>query len=567
MSAGGPFTLSIKGKKEIILKDVMIGEVWVASGQSNMTFELAGSVGAAEELRKADYPEIRLFNVPKIAATDSKEDTLPASWQICTPDAARHFSAVAYYFARDLHRKLHVPVGIVESAWPGTAIEEWTEPAALASISGSSPEKTSGSAQRLPFHLEFDDFQLVRDLTDSSEADLFSGFDDGTSRNSLGGYWSYDWQDAPATSLDLVSPGRQGTGYAMQVAGTLDASGDSRLISRFHADNSPADLSSYAGMRFWVRGEGSFRVLTLQPTITDWDDYGSQMFHASPEWKRITLPFRDLKQEGWGVSEDITLATLSGFAIECLPATGYPSRPPSSLYEGMIAPLMPYPFRGAVWYQGEGNALDALHYRKLLPALIESWRKASHNEFPFLIVQLPNHGTIPEEPSESAWAELREAQLLASKTVPNTGLAVTIDVGDPKDLHPHRKAEVGQRLALWALGTIYGEPMVYSGPIYQAMKIEGSHISIHFTNVGGGLVGDASGRIRGFTIAGVDRKFYWADGVIQGDTVLVSSPKVPDPVAVRYAWGDSPNCDLHNRENLPASPFRTDDWPGITGKH
>jgi sialate O-acetylesterase len=182
---------------------------------------------------------------------------------------------------------------------------------------------------------------------------------------------------------------------------------------------------------------------------------------------------------------------------------------------------------------------------------------------PFLIVQLPNHGAIPGQPAESAWAELREAQLLTLKRLAGTGLAVTIDVGDPKDVHPHRKAEVGQRLALWALGATYKQSIVYSGPLYQSMAVEGSKIRVRFTNTGSGLEA-RDGALRAFAVAGADRKFHWASAVIEGDSVLVSSPEVAAPVAVRYAWADSPECNLFNAEGLPASPFRTDDWPGIT---
>jgi sialate O-acetylesterase len=181
-----------------------------------------------------------------------------------------------------------------------------------------------------------------------------------------------------------------------------------------------------------------------------------------------------------------------------------------------------------------------------------------------LIVQLPNHGAIPDQPSESAWAELREAQLLASQRIPDVGLAVTIDVGEANDVHPHRKAEVGQRLALWALGTTYQEPIVYSGPVYRSTEVEGNQIKVRFTSLGSGLMARGSGTVQGFAVAGKDRKFYWADATIKGDTVIVSSREVPQPVAVRYAWGDSPTCNLFNKEGLPASPFRTDDWPGIT---
>lgn len=568
MQAGGPFVLTIRGKKEIAVKDVMIGEVWIASGQSNMTLGLGDAAGAAVEVPNADHPELRLFRVPERVSDQPQPDTLPGNWQICTPDTAKAFSAVAYYFARDLQRTLNVPIGIIESAWPGTAVEEWTEPTALRELTSHLPPHqidgidANAPVARAPFNLQLDDFELISKF--SAAPVLFSNFNAGTSRNSLGGYWSYDWHQAPVTTYSLVSPGRDGGGYAAEISGAMDASDAPRLTAKFRADNSPADMSAYSGIRFWVRGNGAFKLRTLQPDITDWDDYATPVMQATSEWKQVTIQFRDLHQDGWGVVKEFTPASLSGLALEALPASGYPSRRLSGLYDGMIAPLMPYRFRGAIWYQGEGNALDAYRYRDLLPAMIESWRHASHEEsFPFLIVQLPNHGAIPDQPGESAWAELREAQFLTSKRVANVGLAVTIDVGDPKDLHPHRKAEVGQRLALWALGTTYKHPFVYSGPLYDSMKIEGSSIRIRFTRVGGGLSA-SGGAVAGFAIAGADRKFYWADAAIQGDGVVVSSPQVSEPIAVRYAWGDSPICNLFNKEGLPTAPFRTDDWPGIT---
>jgi sialate O-acetylesterase len=575
MSAGGPFIVMVRGRTTVVLKDVMIGEVWVASGQSNMAFSLNNSLGEAEEIPKADYPQIRLFTVPQKIALDAQADTLTARWQICSPETVKDFSAVAYYFARDLQRKLNVPIGIIESAWPGTTIEEWIDSETLQKTQGheadadrnhsSSRAGETSATERMPFDLQFDDVELIRDP--SALGTIFSNFDDGTARNATGGVWSYSWQDAPETAFDLVAPGHGGTGFAARVAGKVDASDDSRLTARFEQDGSPADLSSYTGIRFWVRGDGSFTVRTLQPTITDVDDYATPLFQATPDWKPVVVLFRDLRQQGWGVTSDLTPQALTGFAFESYPASGYPPRPPSALYGGMIAPLALYPLRGAIWYQGESNALKAYEYRKLLPALIQSWR-ASWNEgdFPFLIVQLPNHGAIPAEPSESAWAELREAQLLTTRQVPNTGIAVTIDVGEPKDVHPHRKAEVGQRLALLALGTTYKEPIVYSGPLYQSMAVEGNKIRLRFTSTGNGLEGHGGGPLVGFAIGGADRQFHWAEATVDRDSIVVSSPEVSSPVAVRYAWGDSPRCNLFNKDGLPASPFRTDDWPGITEK-
>ena len=246
MSAGGPFTLQVAGKRAITVKDVMIGEVWVASGQSNMTFALSRSAGAPEELPKADYPDIRLFTVPKRVALDPQPDTLPASWQPCTPDAAKDFSAVAYYFARDLHRKLKVPIGIVESAWPGTTIEEWLAPEAAQRDPQvkASFEQWNGSEGksfvpgRSDFNLEFDDFELLADPATENKNLPFSNFDEGSARNALGGYWSLDLRLAPETTFELVSPGRGGSGFAARVSGCLDASDDARLTARFQPDGS-----------------------------------------------------------------------------------------------------------------------------------------------------------------------------------------------------------------------------------------------------------------------------------------------------------------------------------------
>jgi sialate O-acetylesterase len=273
--------------------------------------------------------------------------------------------------------------------------------------------------------------------------------------------------------------------------------------------------------------------------------------------------FKDLKQAGWGVKLPFTQNALSGFMLENFTRLENPPRPPAGLYNAMIAPLTPFPLRGAIWYQGESNAPRAHQYRVLLPALIVGWRRAwKEGDLAFGVVQLPNHGERPAEPAESMWAEMREAQA-ASLRVPNTGLATTIDVGEAANVHPHRKREVGERLASWALATSYGRQVEYSGPLYQAMQVERDHIRVRFTHGRSGLEA-RNGALRGFAIAGADRHFHWADARIDGDTVVVSSPAVPRPVAVRYAWADDPDCNLFNKDGLPASPFRTDDWPGIT---
>jgi Carbohydrate esterase, sialic acid-specific acetylesterase len=363
----------------------------------------------------------------------------------------------------------------------------------------------------------------------------------------------------------LSKPGRGGSGYAARIYGQVSYSDDSLLHASFSADGSPADMSHYAGLRFYYRGTGYFHYRSLQPSIYDYDDYISRPWQASKDWQDTTIWFKDLHQAGWGIPEPLTPASLSGFDLEVLQAPTDVALAPSSLFNGMIAPLIPFAIRGAVWYQGESNAPRAYQYRTLLPALIRGWRQAwGEGDFPFLIVQLPNFGQRPEQPGEDVWAELREAQLMALR-LPNTGLAVTIDLGSAVNLHPPRKAEVGHRLALWALGTTYHKDIVYSGPLYNSKQIEGNQIKIHFTHLGGGL--EAHGpSLRGFAIAGADRVFHWANASIEGDAVVISSPAVPSPVAVRYAWAGNPDCNLYNKAGLPASPFRTDDWPGSTVK-
>jgi sialate O-acetylesterase len=273
-----------------------------------------------------------------------------------------------------------------------------------------------------------------------------------------------------------------------------------------------------------------------------------------------------LRQAGWGVRRAFAPQSLTGFSVDVMRTpNGDPLLPPSSLYHGMIAPLVPFAIRGALWYQGESNAGRAYQYRKLLPALIESWRAAwGQGDFPFLVVQLANYGEGKITAAGSAWAELREAQLLTFRQTPNTGLAVTIDLGEAGNVHPARKAEVGERLALWALGTTYRQRVVYSGPVFESVKAEAGGVRVRFTHTGGGLAAVGGGPLKGFVVAGEDRKFHVARAVIEGDTVKVSSPLATRPVAVRYAWADDPECNLVNREGLPASPFRTDDWPAVT---
>jgi sialate O-acetylesterase len=572
MNAGGPFLISVQGKKTILIKDVMVGEVWVLSGQSNMSFPLEAAEGAAADIMKADYPQIRLFSVPQKIAF-SPQQSVSSRWEICNPETVKEFSAVGYFFGRELYRKLGVPIGLIHSSWPGTEAGNWATAQSLQDDPALAPilqrwrdtpaETRAVTGHAEDFELQFDDFELLPKAATGLKPVMFSNFDDGGSRNILNGIWTYSWQTAPGTIFTLVRPGRGGSGYAAQISGKLGTADSSKLQAGFDPEDSSADLSAYAGIRFHCRGRGYFRLRTLQPTISDWDDYATASLEALPEWRPVTVWFKDLKQEGWGAAVPFTPESLSGFVVQVVQVSSFSAQPPSGLFSGMIAPVIPYAIRGAAWYQGEANASRAYQYRKLLPALIKGWRASwGEGDFPFLIVQLPNYGKKENHPTESDWAELREAQLMALR-LPNTGLAVTIDLGEANDVHPHKKAEVGQRLALSALGTTYGKNIVYSGPLYESMQLEDNRIRLRFKQVGSGLAA-REGELKGFAVAGTDRVFHWANAVVDDDTVVVSSSEVPAPVAVRYAWAANPDCNLYNKEGIPASPFRTDDWPGIT---
>jgi sialate O-acetylesterase len=582
--AGGPFTLEVRGSSAarspgasaessaLTIKDILIGEVWIASGQSNMTYALSGATGAATEIPKANDSSLRFFTVPKNISVEPLQDTLTAAWEVCASDTAKKFSAVAYFFARDLRRSLGVPVGIILSSWPGTMAEEWTDQVSLHADPILQPIFTRWDAFSLPakefqshgkeFNLEFDDFELVP-ADPNAKSVSFSNFDDGSSVTSTGGSWTYSWDASAEARFELIAPGRGGKGYAAKISGRLNGFSDSNWDAGINRDGSPFDASAYSGVRFWARGQGSFQFHTLQPSIYDWDNYSAKTLRVTSEWKQFDISFKELKQAGWGIVEPFTPDKLTGIAFTCLADVGETGRQPSGLFNAMIAPLLAYPIRGAIWYQGEGNTYRAFQYRNLLPAMIRGWRKGWNEPlFPFLIVQLPNQGHS-EEFGDSWWAELREAQLLTAMSVSNVGLAVTIDVGEGGNLHPPRKEEVGARLALWALGSTYGKKIEYVGPLYEGMRAHGREIAVRFTHTGSGLMvqGDV---LRGFTLAGADKKFHRATARIEGDSVIVSSDEVTSPAAVRYAWGDSPDCNLYNKEGLPASPFRTDDWPGAT---
>ena len=418
LKAGGPDTLVISGKKSIEFTNVLVGEVWVCSGQSNMEWPLNKSYEADPDLAAATNFHLRLFTVPKLKALEPTNN-VNARWQVSSPESAKNFSAVAYYFGRHLQNAHNVPVGLIHTSWGGSPAEVW----------------------------------MSRDTLESNLR------------------------------------------YKAEII-----------------DAYPNQLKNY---------EESLRKLEEENEQLKKD--------GKPPRNRPWTPWR-----------------------------------PTELYNGMIAPLLPYAIKGAIWYQGESNAGRAEQYRALYADMIRNWRKDwGQGDFPFLAVQLAPFMKIKEQPGDSTWAELREAQLLATQTMPKVGMAVITDVGEEDDIHPTKKAPVGDRLALAARGIAYGEKIVYSGPIYKRMRVRGDKAILSFDNVGSGLEA-RGGALKGFAICGEDRKFVWAVAEIQEDTVVVSSPNIEKPVAVRYGWADFPVVNLWNRDGLPATPFRTDNFPLIT---
>ncbi len=431
-----PVELHIKGKNTVTLKNVLIGEVWICSGQSNMEWPVVGSANPQKTLATADQPLIRLFKVPRKAALEPVEE-IRAAWQVCNPNVASAFSAVGYFFGRELQRARKVPVGLIQSAWGGTVAEAWTSKEAL-----------------------------------KNHPDL-----------------AY-----------LVKRHEEAVAYYVK--------NEARLLKEYEEKRA--------------------------------------------KWIKENTP-QQSKEGGVG-------------AATVLPPP--PFKPPvdprpnpnaaAQLYHGMIMPLQPFAIRGVIWYQGESNASRAYEYRTLMPTLIESWRKAwKQDDMTFLMVQLaPYEKGVPE----GIWPELREAQWLTTKQLSHCGMVVITDVGDRDDIHPKEKETVGERLALAARALAYKEPIVWSGPAFEKMEIRGSDVILHFNHVGSGLVAK-HGPLSGFTICGSDQRFVPAQARIEGKTVVVSHGEVKDPVAVRFGWDNYPVVNLYNQEGLPATPFRTDDFP------
>ncbi|WP_432709188.1 sialate O-acetylesterase [Pedobacter sp.] len=560
MKAGGPHTMSVfegdNVQPTFDFKNILLGDVWLASGQSNMEWEVRQSANAPEEIKNANYPAIRFFNVPHNVQAKPQDSLTVGSWVTMDTTGVKNASAVAYFFARDLHAELNVPIGILQSTWGGTPVESWTSKDKLLT-SSITREKVLQNDTITSKHFIQDSLDMVRFweivYKPQRQTDLVV---------SKGDYNDGSWQQVnmPTTLKNMNLPGFQGMMWLRKTVNIPSSMAEKMLkidlghpemnyslyfngeliakniwnANPTHQYNIPAKLIKQGEnviavrMAFMWQG-GGFNSPADQLFITDGD-------------AKITL------SGAWKYNKDLEPA---------LPIIRNYYQHPAFLYNGMINPVVPYGIKGFIWYQGENNAGAALDYRTTFPMLIADWRARWKKEnLPFLYVQLANYMKRHDQPTESDWAQLREAQTLTLKQ-PHTGMATAIDIGEAGDIHPKNKQEVGRRLALIAKRQVYKKKVQASGPMYNNHKIEGEKIRVSFQETGKGLTTSDKGPLKGFALAGSDMKFYWANGVIEGNTVVLSANEVKSPVAIRYAWADNPDCNLINLDGLPAVPFRT----------
>lgn len=563
--AGGPFELVVIGNNTITLKNVLVGEVWICSGQSNMEFTVKQAMNAAQEINDADYPMIRQFLVEKEVSSTPKEHLKSAKWEVCNPATAGNFTAVGYFFAKKLYAELKIPIGIINTSWGGTCVETWTSREAF-----ENSDEFKDMITKVP-KTDMDVLAENRKKTIIERIEKIQGSKMATDETSFKSLAFNDinwpvmkvpnlWENQQLPNLDGVVWMRKSV-----VISKADTGKDA-LIELAKIDDQ--DVTYINGVEIGTTNKyDEKRVYKVPAGVLK---EGNNV---------IAVKVIDYSGGGgiWGDEADLkltlqnTVIPLSGawkFNVIEIKTGISPNDYPSLLYNAMINPLVPYAVQGVLWYQGEANVNRAEQYKKAFPLMIKDWRtKWNQGNFPFYFVQLSTFNEFGGDSNKgSKWAELREAQTYTLQTVANTGMAVTTDIGNAKDIHPTNKQDVGLRLAAIALNNVYGKKMVYSGPIYKSQEIKGNQIILTFGNVGSGLsTSDKNGILKGFEIAGTDKVFHSAKAVIKNDKVILSSDNVPNPVAVRYGWADDDTeINLFNKEKFPASPFRTDEWETIT---
>ncbi|MFI1772374.1 sialate O-acetylesterase [Thalassobellus citreus] len=566
-TAGGPYILSVKGKNTIVLNNVLVGEVWICSGQSNMEFPVKRAMNFKEELKDANYPMIRHFLVEKDMASKPQLKLKSGNWKICDKTTVGDFTAVGYYFAKKIHKQLKIPVGIIHSSWGGTNVETWTSREAF---EGS--DEFKDMIAKMP-NIDIDllleeQMQLITNKVEEIQGSKVS-FENESS------YKNVDYRDANWPEMHAPEY------WESQQLTNLD--GTVWMRKTITISKEDANKEGYLELAKIDDQDSTYVNGTFVGTTRRYDEKRAYNIpeNVLKEGKNvIAIRIFDYAGGGgiWGDASDLKLSTQNDvislvgqwkFKVVDIRSQVSPNSYPSLLYNAMIYPLIPYAFEGVLWYQGEANVNRAEQYKKAFPLMIEDWRtKWSQGDFPFYFVQLSSYDEFGGDNSNkgSKWAELREAQSYTLQTVSNTGMCVTTDIGNAKDIHPINKQDVGKRLAAIALNNVYDKDVVFSGPTFKSMEVKENEIIITFDNIGSGLMTpDKYGYIKGFEIAEADKVFHFAKAYIKDNKVIIYNENVSNPVTIRYGWADDAgDCNLFNKEQFPASPFRTDTWETLT---
>lgn len=563
--AGGPFKLTVSGKNKITIQDVLVGEVWICSGQSNMEFQMYKLPNFTALKEKINNPKVRQFGVSQDLSGSPKEQLKQGKWQLANKENLADFTAVGYFFAEKLNKELHVPIGIINTSWGGTCVETWTSREAF---------QKSDEFKEMIAQVPVVDIDAIFEKYKKSVLDniqKIQGFDVSKANEEQFHLENFDdskWPEIKVPSL-----------WENQQIGNIDG----EVWMRKSFEISPEQANKEAVLYL-------SKVDDEDITYINGVKIGSQNLWDSKRIYKIpagilkqgknTIAVKVIDYTGgggiYGNSADlkiefknynIPLSGLWKFNVVKVKLEMSPNSYPSLLYNAMIHPLIPYAFNGVLWYQGEANVTRANQYKIAFPQMIIDWRNQwKQGDFPFYFVQLATYNeNNGNSNSGSKWAELREAQFETLK-LKNTGMSITTDIGDPKDIHPTNKLDVGLRLASIALNKTYGEKNIpYSGPVYKSSEVKGNTMVLTFDFVGKGL--QPENLLKGFEIAGEDKVFYPAVAVIQNNKVMVSSNKVAKPVSVRYNWADDASAgNLYNLDKLPAAPFRTDNWELTTAK-
>ncbi len=576
LEAGGPYQMVVRGKKNVVtFDDVLAGEVWICSGQSNMEWPLASATNGKAESKLANYPQIRQLEVSKAMSLTPASD-IRGEWTVCSPATAPNYTAVGYFFAKKLQNELNVPIGLINTSWGGTHSETWTSRSAL-----NRDEQLRVVANKLPTTYEQvveSGKERVKKLLQTQQGGLPTPAETRT-------WASPDLNTSQWKTMNLP------TDWEWSGLPTLDGTVWFRREVELPEPALPKSMTLYIGAAddedsTYVNGQlvGSTKGLHAPRA------YALPEGLLKPGRNIIAVRVTDAGGQGGlvGKPEQIRLAgdnvnlPLAGswqYRVAGVNESSYnpgPNTYATQLFNAMLNPLVPYAIAGTIWYQGESNAGRAYQYRRTFPLMIQDWRQHWGDDFPFLFVQLASFNAANGDSRRgSMWAELREAQTMTLQ-LPNTGMAVTADIGEPTDIHPKNKQDVGNRLAAEAMRVVYQKPDVNSGelareelsrgPMLEKMTPDGKRAVVTFRNASDGLlVKDKYGYLKGFEVAGADQKFYYAKAEVHGNSVVVQCDSVTAPVAVRYGWADdNGEVNLYNKQGFPAVPFRTDTWKGIT---